>query len=84
MRNTQKQAIIKLLKRRYVSVWDAYEMVGCTKLPARVSELIQQGYHIDKKEMNVTTRFGAKVRIKKYRIISVPKDENKNLQNLQK
>ena len=84
MRNTQKNAIIKLLKRRYVSVWDAYEMVGCTKLPARVSELIQQGYQIDKKEMNVTTRFGAKVRIKKYRIIGVPKDETKNLQNLQK
>lgn len=52
-------------------------MVGCTKLPARVSELIQQGYQIDKKEMNVTTRFGAKVRIKKYRILGEPKNEQR-------
>ncbi len=36
MRNTQKAAIIKLLKKRYVSTWDAFELIGCTKLGTRV------------------------------------------------
>lgn len=75
MRNTQKQAIIKLLKRRYVSVWDAYEMVGCTKLGTRVSELIQQGYEVSKRRQLITTRYGAKVWVTKYKILNTPKNE---------
>jgi hypothetical protein len=51
MRNTQKQAIIKLLKKRYVSTWDAFDLIGCTKLGTRVSELIQSGkYEISKRD----------------------------------
>jgi hypothetical protein len=70
MRNTQKQAIIKLLKKRYVSTWDAFEMLGCTKLGTRVSELIQSGkYEISKRDKKVTTRYGAKVVVKQYKII---------------
>jgi hypothetical protein len=70
MRNTQKQAIIKLLKKRYVSTWDAFELLGCTKLPTRVSELIQSGkYEISKRDKKITTRYGAKVIVKQYKII---------------
>lgn len=70
MRNTQQAAIIKLLKKRYVSTWDAFEILGCTKLPTRVSELIQSGkYEISKRDKKVTTRYGAKVVVKQYKII---------------
>jgi hypothetical protein len=70
MRNTQKQAIIKLLKKRYVSTWDAFDLIGCTKLGTRVSELIQSGkYEIVKRDKKVTTRYGAKVVVKQYKII---------------
>ncbi len=70
MRNTQQAAIIKLLKKRYVSTWDAFELLGCTKLGARVSELIQSGkYEISKRDKKVTTRYGAKVVVKQYKII---------------
>ena len=77
-RKTQKEDLIKVLKRKYISNWDAYEMFGCTKLPARVSEFIEQGYHIDKKQMKVTTRYGAKVTITKYKIINTPHNEKTN------
>ena len=70
MRNTQQAAIIKLLKKRYVSTWDAFELIGCTKLGTRVSELIQSGkYEISKRDKKVTTRYGAKVIVKQYKII---------------
>lgn len=70
MRYTQQQAIIKLLKKRYVSTWDAIELIGCTKLPTRVSELIQSGkYEIAKRDKLVKTRYGAIVRVKQYKII---------------
>ena len=80
MRNTQKAAIIKLLKKRYVSTWDAFEMIGCTKLGTRVSELIQSGkYEISKRDKKVTTRYGAKVIVKKYKIIrEVGNEKSKN------
>lgn len=78
MRNTQKSAIIKLLKKRYVSTWDAFELIGCTKLGTRVSELIQSGkYEISKRDKVVKTRYGAKVRVKQYKIIR--EYENKKL-----
>jgi hypothetical protein len=70
MRNTQQAAIIKLLKKRYVSTWDAFELLGCTKLGTRVSELIQSGkYEISKRDKKVTTRYGAKVVVKQYKIL---------------
>jgi hypothetical protein len=70
MRNTQQAAIIKLLKKRYVSTWDAFELLGCTKLGTRVSELIKSGkYEIVKRDKKITTRYGAKVIVKQYKII---------------
>jgi hypothetical protein len=70
MRNTQQAAIIKLLKKRYVSTWDAFELLGCTKLPTRVSELIKSGkYEISKRDKKITTRYGAKVIVKQYKIL---------------
>lgn len=74
-RKTQKDDIIKHLKRKYLSNWDAYELLGCTKLGTRVSELKKKGFIIDKKKVNVITRYGAKVRITKYKILNTPKNE---------
>jgi hypothetical protein len=77
MRNTQQAAIIKLLKKRYVSTWDAFELLGCTKLGTRVSELIQSGkYEISKRDKKVTTRYGAKVIVKQYKILKEVKSDN--------
>jgi hypothetical protein len=76
MRKTQQAAIIKLLKKRYVSTWDAFELIGCTKLGTRVSELIQSGkYEISKRDKKVTTRYGAKVVVKQYKIIREVKND---------
>jgi hypothetical protein len=78
MRNTQQAAIIKLLKKRYVSTWDAFELIGCTKLGTRVSELIQSGkYEISKRDKKITTRYGAKVIVKQYKIIREVKNEQR-------
>ena len=74
-RKTQKDDIIKHLKRRYLSNWDAYELYGCTQLPARIFELIKKGFEIDKKEKEITTRYGAKVWVTKYKILNTPKNE---------
>lgn len=76
-RKTQKSDIIKVLKKRYVSTWDAFELLGCTKLGARVSELIQQGYEVSKKKQLITTRYGAKVWVTKYKILQVPNEIKK-------
>lgn len=76
-RKTQKSDIIKHLKKRYVSTWDAFELLGCTKLGARVSELIQQGYEVSKKKQLITTRYGAKVWVTKYKILQVPNETKK-------
>ena len=76
-RKTQKSDIIKHLKKRYLSNWDAYELLGCTKLGTRVSELIQQGYEVDKKKQLITTRYGAKVWVTKYKILQVPNETKK-------
>lgn len=78
MRKTQKSDIIKVLKRRYVSTWEAFDLLGCTKLGTRVSELIQQGYEVSKRRQLITTRYGAKVRVTKYKILQVP-DETKKM-----
>jgi hypothetical protein len=76
MRNTQQAAIIKLLKKRYISTWDAFELIGCTKLGTRVSELIKSGkYEISKRDKKVTTRYGAKVVVKQYKIIREVKND---------
>ena len=76
-RKTQKSDIIKVLKKRYVSTWDAFELLGCTKLGARVSELIQQGYEVSKRRQLITTRYGAKVWVTKYKILQVPNEAKK-------
>ena len=72
-RKTQKSDIIKVLKRKYLSAFEAFDLLGCTKLGTRVSDLIKEGYYIDKKQFDITTRYGAKVRIMRYKIISEPK-----------
>ena len=76
-RKTQKDDIIKHLKRRYLSNWDAYELLGCTKLGTRVSELIQQGYEVSKRRQLITTRYGAKVWVTKYKILGLPNETKK-------
>ena len=74
-RKTQKSDIIKVLKKRYVSTWDAFELLGCTKLGTRVSEYIREGYNVSKKKQLITTRYGAKVWVTKYKILNTPKNE---------
>lgn len=70
MRATQTQAVIQLLKKRYISSWDAFEILGCTRLSARIFDLIKSGkYEIAKRDKKVTTRYGAKVIVKQYKIV---------------
>lgn len=76
-RKTQKSDIIKVLKKRYVSTWDAFELLGCTKLGTRVSEYIREGYEVSKRRQLITTRYGAKVWVTKYKILQVPNEIKK-------
>lgn len=62
---TQRQRIIKLLKRRWTSPLDALLECGSMKLASRVSELRRQGYII-------TDKWGPEKAYKLYYLLKSP------------
>lgn len=58
---SQKQALLKLLcKGKPITFITAFTQTGCTKLSTRVSEFINAGFKIDKKQIVHTTKYGTK------------------------
>lgn len=65
---TQIETITRHLKRKYLTSWQAFELYGCTRLSSIVFKLINRGYVIKKKQIKVTTRYGAIVTVTAYKI----------------
>lgn len=73
-RKTQKDDIIKHLKRRYYSSLDAVS-IGTLKLSTRLGEYEREGYKVDRKLKWVKDRYGKSRQIMFYKIIGVQKNE---------
>lgn len=66
-RRTQQQAVLDWLKTGTgISSMDAFKALGVTRLSAVVFNLRKKGYNIESEEIEVTTRFGNKVKIARY------------------
>jgi len=52
---------------RSLNPLEAFNEVGTMKLASRISELIADGYPIQKEWIEVTNRFGESVKVRKYR-----------------
>ena len=66
-RRTQQQAVLDWLKTGTgISSMDAFKALGVTRLSAVVFNLRKKGYNIESEEIEVTTRFGSRVKIARY------------------
>jgi len=45
---------------------EAYHEIGTMKLPARIHDIINEGYPVKKEPIKVTNRFGESIRVMKY------------------
>lgn len=73
---TQKTLILDyLLAHGSISTYEAYEQLGITRLPARIHELIQAGYHIKAQMHSGLNRYGKLVTYNVYTLISDNQNE---------
>lgn len=64
---TQVERIIDYMKRNgSITQIDAYNEIGCTRLPARISDIKAMGVGIDKVMETRENRFGEKVSFARY------------------
>lgn len=57
--STQFEAIkMALVSGEKLSSLNAFHLTGCTRLPARISDLIEEKWHINKEWKSSITRFG--------------------------
>ncbi len=67
MHESHKLQIISYMKFvGPLTPWTAIEKFGCTKLATRISELIDQGWKINKDWHRTENSKGYKVRVRKY------------------
>lgn len=64
---TQSEMILAHLKRgKKLTALGAIDQFGVTKLATRISELIDQGYAINKRWIEVKDRFGVERKVMQY------------------
>lgn len=65
--DTQKEMILEwLLLGLPLTPMESIKRFGCTKLSTRVCELVQDGFPISKRWVEVRNRFGKKVKVMQY------------------
>lgn len=64
--NQQKRVLEYIEKHRSITRMEAYERLGITELPKRISELRRSGYNIADQWVDVKNRYGEKTRVKQY------------------
>ena len=62
----QKRILKYLSNHKFITRLDAYDNLGITELPKRISELRRLGYPIEDEWMEVLDRYGEKKRVKAY------------------
>lgn len=68
-KQTQINRIIDYMTRwGWITPLSAFQELGITKLATRISEMKDQGIGIYSEYVNVRTRFGEEVRVKRYRL----------------
>ena len=68
-KQTQINRIIDYMGRwGWITPLTAFQELGITKLATRISEMKDQGIGIYSEYVNVRTRFGEEVRVKRYRL----------------
>lgn len=66
-KDNQQKRILKHLDRHFsITRMEAYDKLGITELPKRISELRQAGYKIGDQWLEVVNRYGEKTRVKEY------------------
>ena len=64
---SQKEEILKYMKSNGgITQLQATNSLGCTRLAARIADLIADGYRIKKEWITVRKKFGGKVRVVRY------------------
>lgn len=64
---TQTQRLKDYLdKGKSLTRLEAYHEIGTMKLPARIHDIINEGYPILKESIKVVNRFGESIRVMKY------------------
>lgn len=64
---TQCELVLKYIKDfGSISTMEAFMDLGCSRLPARVSDLKEKGYELDDKWEHGKNRYGKKVKWKRY------------------
>ena len=67
--NSQQKRILKYLSNHNsITRLEAWEALGISELPKRISELRQIGYPIDDEWREVVNRYGERTRVKAYSI----------------
>lgn len=64
--NQQKRVLKYMDEHHSITRMEAYERLGITELPKRISELRRSGYNIADQWINVQNRYGEKTRVKAY------------------
>ena len=71
MAKTQLDALLNhFVQNGGLTTFEAFERFGCTRLAARVLELSRKGYLFKKDPVEVVTRYGAKVKVTRYTLLS--------------
>lgn len=68
MQSQNLMIINYLLKADGITQKEATDLFGITRLPARISDLKKQGYHIKDDYETAVNRFGRQTRFKRYRL----------------
>lgn len=70
MRKTQLDALLNyFVFNGGLTTFEAFERFGCTRLAARVLELESRGFCFKKDPVNITTRYGATVKVTRYTLM---------------
>jgi hypothetical protein len=62
----------------WITPMDAIREFGCTKLATRISELINNGYSIEKQTVNSKNRYDQKVHYMRYRLAGFDEKRTEN------
>lgn len=68
MKQSQNEIILEALQKGPLTTWDAIQRFGITRLGARVFELKERGYKIEKETVEVGVLAGVK-RVARYTLI---------------
>ena len=77
---TQTDMVLDMIKKQWVTPLDALRECGCFRLQARIFDLTEQGYNIERGWYEYEGAYGKK-KVRKYRLVQQTKEEQLELLN---